>query len=81
MDFAFLALNALGGFVKHIIPGKTINKFIPVINFATATVGRKVMTNLPWTACAVQGFYDAGAASITYQTVKIPVKAKTEKSI
>ena len=80
-SFLFLGLNLFGGFLKHVIPGKVINKLIPVINYGAAVVSRKIMTGQPWSACAVSGFYDAGAASLTHQTVKIPVKAKTGKSI
>ncbi len=81
MDFGFLALNAFGGFLKHVIPGRVINKLIPVINYGTAVIGRKVMTGQSWSACAVSGFFDAGAASLTHQAAKIPIKVKTGKSI
>jgi hypothetical protein len=79
MDFAFLGLNVLGGLLKYVVPTKVINKFIPVINYAVATVGRKVMTGMPWSACALQGLYDTGAATAVYETAKIPSKIKKEK--
>ena len=87
MDFdfqpspVFLGLNALGGVVKHIIPGKMKNKLIPIINYGAALVFRKAM-GMPWSGAAISAFYDTGAASVSYETVRNTAAAiKERKSI
>ena len=41
MDWTFLLNFGIGAIIKHVIPSKKINKFIPVINLVgtTAVVG------------------------------------------
>lgn len=76
----FLGLNLLGGIIKHIIPGKAINKAIPFINYATAFVARKAMGHT-WSGSAIAALYDSGAASVVYESAKQPARRLTGKSI
>jgi hypothetical protein len=76
MDGTFAALIGVGGIIKHVLPWKGVNRFIPLINWGVATVFNATAGGLDIAGAAVKGLQDALMATGGHQAVKNTVGAK-----